>query len=406
MENEETAEQEPRTGVRWLWFVGGCALSITTLCSLVLAMLLVGSTAVNAYLGWIISGYEVNLSRAASEPTDVVVSTPASVLVVVPTATPTVTPTITPTPVATLSTLEAEFATLSAIATYVAESAPASTLTPTYTPTPAEVAPPTPAPTKVDPPISSPTEVAPSSPDPTEAPAPTPRVASAPAAAAPEDEADTQPRANLQPLAESTNLYNLIPIEGGRESRPPDEHADLNLKLRDPIPAPFKASLVEIDNAGSDSNAPRLSAVLEPDILTTYAIHDWDWGSNSKGRLIDDGSAVLVGIKTTPGKPVFIPFKGQDIFQGKYYATLLYASEDSLTFVYTRRGNVVEGYTVHYLGLQVDPSLLKLFRDSKGNELPGLTHDVPVGVATDELIVAIRDRGTFLDARSRLDWWR
>jgi hypothetical protein len=61
---------------------------------------------------------------------------------------------------------------------------------------------------------------------------------------------------------------------------------------------------------------------------------------------------------------------------------------------------------VHYLGLQVDPNLLELFRESKGNELPGLTHDVPVGVATDELIVAIRDRGTFLDARSRLDWWR
>jgi hypothetical protein len=164
--------------------------------------------------------------------------------------------------------------------------------------------------------------------------------------------------------------------------------------------------LVDIDNAGSDSNAPRLAAVLKPDIVTTYAIHDWDWGSNSKGRLIDDGSAVLVGIKTTPGEPVFIPFKSQDIFQGKYYATLLYASEDSLTFVYTRRGNVVEGYTVHYLGLQVDPNLLELFRESRGNELPGLTHDVPVGVATDELIVAIRDRGIFLDARSRLDWWR
>jgi hypothetical protein len=140
--------------------------------------------------------------------------------------------------------------------------------------------------------------------------------------------------------------------------------------------------------------------------VATYAIHDWDWASNSKGRLIDDGSAVLVGIKTTPGEPVFIPFKGQDIFQGRYYATLLYASEDSLTFVYTRRGNVVEGYTVHYLGLQVDPNLLKLFRESKGDKLPGLTHDVPVGVATDELIVAVRDRGTFLDARSRLDWWR
>jgi hypothetical protein len=211
---------------------------------------------------------------------------------------------------------------------------------------------------------------APPPPDATQAPAsPTRQVAGAPAAeeagsdsAAPVSggEAAAEPSANVQPLTESNNSYKLIPIEGGRESRPPDEHADLNLKLRDPQPARFKASLVDIHNAGSDPNAPRFSAVLKPDIVATYAIHDWDWGSNSKGRLIDDGSAVLVGVKTTRGEHVFIPFKGQDIFQGKYFATLLYASEDSLTFVYTRRGNVVEGYTVHYLGLQVDPNLLKL----------------------------------------------
>ncbi len=422
MANEETSGQEPRSGVSWLWLFGGCALSITTLCSLVLAILLVGSTAVNAYLAWTLSGYEVSLSRSTSVSTGVVVSTPASVLAVAPTATATATPTSTPTPVATLSTLEAEFATLSAIATYVAENAPANTPIP---PTPTGVASPPPAPTEVTLPPPNPTEVVPSSsdlteiapqpPEPAEVVAPAPEVASAPAsevstasAAAPPSDSKTaaEREASVQSPATSNNSYKLIPIEGGRESRPPDEHADLNLKLRDPQPAPFKASLVDIHNAGSDPNAPQLSAVLKGKIVATYAIHDWDWGSNSKGRLIDDGSAVLAGIKTTPGEPVFIPFKGQDIFQGKYYATLLYASEDSLTFVYTRRGNVVEGYTVHYLGLQVDPNLLKLFRESKGNELPGLTHDVPVGVATDELIVAIRDRGTFMDARSRLDWWK
>jgi hypothetical protein len=113
----------------------------------------------------------------------------------------------------------------------------------------------------------------------------------------------------------------------------------------------------------------------------------------------------LIGIKTTPGEPVFIPKTKTDIFGGKYYATLLYASEDSLTFTYTRAGNVVKGYTVHYQGLHTDPNLLALFRESQGNELPGLTLDTPVGVAGDEVIVAIRDNGTFLDARSRKDWW-
>jgi hypothetical protein len=114
----------------------------------------------------------------------------------------------------------------------------------------------------------------------------------------------------------------------------------------------------------------------------------------------------LVGVKTTPGQPVFIPTKKQEIFQGKYYATLLYASEDSITFIYDRVGTVVKGYTVHYLGLQTDPNLLALFRESKGDQLPGLTLDTPVGTATDELIVAIRDNGKFMDARSRQDWWK
>jgi hypothetical protein len=102
---------------------------------------------------------------------------------------------------------------------------------------------------------------------------------------------------------------------------------------------------------------------------------------------------------------VFVPHKEDIIFDGKFVAQVLYASEDSLTFVYTRAGNVVKGYTIHYLGLQTDPNLLKLYRESTGNELPGLTLDTPVGIASDELIVAIRDNGTFMDARSRADWW-
>jgi hypothetical protein len=208
-------------------------------------------------------------------------------------------------------------------------------------------------------------------------------------------------------VSASTNQYELIPIEGERESRPPEEHGDLNLKLREPQPADFEATLVDIPGSGIDPDAPKLSAAFEPDLVQTYAVHDWDWGCNCKGDLIDDGSAVVVGIKTQPGQPIFIPKTDRDIYDGKYVAVVLYASEDSLTFVYARAGTVVNGYTVHYVGLQTDPNLLKLFQESKGNELPGLTNDTPVGVAAgDELIVAMRDNGKFLDARSRLDWWQ
>lgn len=392
MENEEISGQEPRTGASWLWFLGGCALSVSTLCSVVLAALLLVSAAVNAYLAWTLSGYEVSISQATSVSTRVIVVTPTGELAVAPEEPPSTGPTITPTPIATsvpastptpmptASTLEAEFATMAAIATQVADIESAST--PSPTPTAAAQTPPQ------------------------AASAPTPEAGTAPTEAAPpQGEVAAAPSASVGVLAASSNSYALIPIEGEREIRPAVEHGDLNLKLRDPQPAQLEPSLIDISNAGSDPNAPKLSAAFKPDLVATYAVHDWDWGCNCKGALIQDGMAVLVGINTTPGEPVFIPSTSQDIFQGNYYATLLYASEDSLTFVYARRGNVVEGYTIHYLGLQTDPNLLALFRESRGSELPGLTLDTPVGIATDELIVAVRDNGTFLDARSRLDWW-
>jgi hypothetical protein len=203
----------------------------------------------------------------------------------------------------------------------------------------------------------------------------------------------------------SSNTYTLIPIKGERESRPAEEHGDLNLKLREPQPSQADPSLVEISGAGIDSNAPRLSDVFEPDFVATYTIHNWDWGCNCKGDLIEDDQVVLVGIKTTPGEPVFIPTKEQDVHGGQFYAVVLYASEDSLTFIYDNVGNVTTGYTIHYQGLRTDPNLLALYQQSEGSELPGLTLDTPVGTATDELIVAIRDKGTFMDARSEKDWW-
>jgi hypothetical protein len=372
MQNEETTGREPRTGTSWLWFVGGCALSITTLSSIVLLVLLLISASLNVYLTWTMAGYEVSISRSGSVSTVVVVVTPSSQLALAPTETPTAEPTSTPVPTATSSRLETEFATLAAIATQAAQTNPAST--PAVTPQVTAAG------------VSQATV------------APTPEASAAPAAT-------PTPTAPVQALAASTNSYTLIPIEGERESRPAAEHGDLNLKLRDPQPADYKPELVDIPGSGIDPQAPKLSAIFKPDFVATYVVHDWDWGCNCKGKLIEDGTAVLVGIKTTPGDPVFIPKTERDIYEGKYYAVVLYAAQDTLTFLYARHGSVVEGYTVHYLGLQTDPNLIALFQESQGSELPGLTLDTPVGIATDQLIVAMRDNGKFLDARSKRDWW-
>jgi hypothetical protein len=417
---EEVTEQVSRRDIGTLWFLGGCALSITTLASLVLLLLLLASLSLNVYLAWTMSGYKIAIMRptpAVSAPVAATLPSaqppletgaPAAAVTAVPTPSATVAPRAqppvgigsaqpplgTPIPATVPSTLEVELATLRALATRVAET---GTAEPGAQPPVGTAVPPSP--------------VAPAN-APTPAPVPTPAAAApsqppaCPTATQAKSQVASAQSASLGPLPGSTNSYALMPIEGQREIRPAAEHGDLNLKLRDPQPAKLEAKLIDINGAGSDANAPRLSRVLKPDFVATYLVHDWNWGCNCKGALIQDGRAVLVGIKTTPGDPIFIPPTPHDIYQGNDYAALLYADEDSLTFVYARAGSVAKGYTVHYLGLQTDPNLLKLFRESQGNNLPGLTLDTPVGLAGSQLIVAVRDNGTFLDARSRLDWWR
>ncbi len=348
--------QEWRAETYLLWFVWGVLLSLTTICSLALLALLIPSILLNLYLGWELSGVEITISRPMPISAEAVMPTPTGPLAVMRiTASPSeLEPTSTPMPVATESPLEAQINLLAAIATE------ATPLEPISTPTPgleASIA------------TSASMRAA---------------VATAPSSA-----------------AGSKNAYTLIPFEGERGSKSAAEDADLNLKLREP--SLVEAELSLIDMGGPDHfYAPQLSGLFEPNFVAGYAVHTWDWTCNCKGPSLKDVD--MVGIATTPGQPVYIPRRQQGIYQGQYYALLLYASENSLTFEYDRDGTVATGYTVHYQGLQTDPNLLALYRQSQGNELPGLTLDTPVGITTDELVVAVRDRGAFMDVRSKKFW--
>jgi nucleoid-associated protein YgaU len=99
MENEDTFGQVSGAALRWLRCLGGCALGITSLCSLALAVLVVASTALNIYLAWSLSGYEVAISRPTSIPSAVAAVTPASEQAIIPAPTSTAVPTSTPLPV-------------------------------------------------------------------------------------------------------------------------------------------------------------------------------------------------------------------------------------------------------------------------------------------------------------------
>lgn len=417
--NETPAAAQPGGSLSGclVWFLGGITLSFSVVLSLVLLVLLMGSVALNVYLGWQLAGLEVTVSRIATETPAVVVVTATPALVDQPDAESepaaeiaaapdpsTVTPVVvTATSLPPGAQLQSQQATVAAIATQSSQPGEAAALVlPTTTVNGAVAMNPAGSDAPAD--DDSGSISAASGGDPP--PRPTGESDSRSTQPVKPKSGPDNPKSELSSAAvTSSNTYELIPIEGERESRPPAEHGDLNLKLRDIEPLDVDARLVDLDGAGIDPDAPNLGKIFKPEFTGTYGIHNWDWATNGPSDFVDDGSAVLVGIKTNPGDPVLIPPKEQDIFGGEFYATLLYASEDQVTFVYARNGNVVNGYTVHYLGLQTDPNLIKLFNESEGSELPGLTLDTPVGIATDELIVAVRDNGTFLDARSEKDWW-
>jgi hypothetical protein len=392
----DPASSEGRLGGCLLWFFWGVSLSFMTILSLVLLILLAASVTLNIYLGWEMSGLEVSISRPGTGPSVAPPLIPTNILAVIPTNTPQLTPTSTAILLPTVSPLEAQVATLAVLATEVAGSE--SPATPTSVPTAVAINSSSEPVSPSAPQLASTPAVAPIAPP---AASPAPLATPAAVSAAPQEGAAEE----FVAPATSSNSYELIPIEGERESIPAEEHGDLNLKLRDPQSIEVDLSLQDIPGSGVDPNAPNFAAIFKPDFVQAYTVHDWDWSCNCKGELIQEDSVVLLGLKTTPGEPVFIPTKDGDIYGGKYYATVLYAAEDGLTFLYNRAGSVVKGYTVHYLGLHTDPNLVALFRESKGSELPGLTLDTPVGLAGDELIIAIRDNGKFLDARSKRDWW-
>jgi hypothetical protein len=91
---------------------------------------------------------------------------------------------------------------------------------------------------------------------------------------------------------------------------------------------------------------------------------------------------------------------------------VLYAGAEEITLAYYRQDGVASGYVVFLTGLCVDPNLVALYRAQLNNgrrasgQLPGIRNNQRIGVAKGtEVRIAVRDRGTFLDPRSRRDWW-
>ncbi len=169
-----------------------------------------------------------------------------------------------------------------------------------------------------------------------------------------------------------------------------------------------------VDYAGNvDPNAPQLYTLFgnqrTPIFNAAYRVYQWDWDCNCRGGPITKWDVTLLGMRTTPGEIIHLPVAGYDV-GGGYGALVLYAEPTRLTLKYTREDNVVAGYTLHLENICVDANLLALYRQLNAagrSELPALWPGQPLGRAPGtEIDAAIRDSGSFLDPRSRKDWWQ
>lgn len=227
--------------------------------------------------------------------------------------------------------------------------------------------------------------------------------------------ADASPGAFQCPTS-STNRYSLIPVAGPSADRSTRFHGDLSVSVRGYQGVSVAGHLVDY-SGDTDPQAPQLAGIFLPArlplIKATYRVNHWDWNCNCPGGLVDDWETTLVGLSTAQGEPLAIPARGPQIYAGGYVALVLHATERQLTVAYTRHDTVAAGYVVHMLDLCVDPNLLAMYRGQNNangwrstRSLPALWSNQPVGVAAgSEVKVAIRDNGSFMDPRSRKDWW-
>jgi hypothetical protein len=217
------------------------------------------------------------------------------------------------------------------------------------------------------------------------------------------------------PIPTPVVTFATLPVQGPPIDRPAATNPDLNLTIRAYITTTGALTLVDVDG-DTDPDAPQLAALFSPPRLPSFTavhqVYDWNWACSAdgcRGEPINLPQVTLLTMAVTPGEPLLLPTRKQEIHAGGYKVLVLYAEETRITLTYTREDTPARGYLVHLEDILVDPALLALYRtkDAAGRkELPALRNNERFANASGSTLkVAIRDTGSFMDPRARKDWW-
>ncbi len=171
----------------------------------------------------------------------------------------------------------------------------------------------------------------------------------------------------------------------------------------------------------TDPNAPRIYSLFpngtqtNVSISNIYQVNDWNWDTKTRGApMQSDGGvtnlgATMVGFNQPSGVPVLVPQANYDIGDG-YQAVLMYATKDSAVIKYTPSdflGDDRGYYMIHLENFSVDPSILMAYDQARADgKLVWLGAGQQLGLTAGELLVAMRDSGSFMDLRIIKDWWQ
>ncbi len=159
---------------------------------------------------------------------------------------------------------------------------------------------------------------------------------------------------------------------------------------------------------GTDPGAPQFTSLIAgsqfPAIKGTYKINPGGepWG------------ATLIGLEGA-GKNVLVPQSGYSIGSGQNVMVIFVKQDRSgITLKYTCEDNIADGYTVFINGITVRQAILDMYNQAnlpdpvtgvKRTKLPALRAGEVIGAGSGNVLLAVRDKGSFMDPRSNKDWW-